>query len=511
MKKSRLHFAILNSSTAFIMSILKMGTQFASRTFFVYLLGVEFLGYNGLFTNVLSMLSLTELGIGASLTHALFKPYGEENYEKMGAYLRASKLVYRWIGIIIFILGILLIPSLPVLLKGTQVTDDVVLYFLLFLANSVVSYFFTYNRNVLIASQKNYLIEVIDFLVSTIGAIIQILILYLTRSYSNYLIAMIITTIMCNVVITIFARRELFYDLIDFKQKLQKEEIHQLKKDTLGNMSSKISTFFVFGTDNLLLSGFVGVTMVGIYSNYTLVISGITSLFSQLINPLAGTIGNLANTGNKNAYRQTYFRLYFLNYLLAYFAGLSLLYGLNPLMNLWFGKKLMLTSFTVILCVINFYLGFLRRTQWSFNNSFGLFWYQRWKALFETLLNLVLSLLFLIVFHLGVDGILLGTILSSILVVVWYEPYVIYKHVLDLPFRNFLILYGKQLLIFAIGFATSLAFKAIYPIPASFFQLSIALFIQLIPLTLIFMVFYWKDQNLRYLLNIFSRLILRRK
>lgn len=511
MKKSRLHFAILNSSTAFIMSILKMVTQFASRTFFVYLLGVEFLGFNGLFTNVLSMLSLTELGIGASLTHALFKPSAEENYKKMGAYLRASKLVYRWIGILIFMLGLLLIPFLPALLKGTHVTNEVVAYFLLFLANSVVSYFFTYNRNILIAVQKNYLIEVIDFLVTTVGALIQILILYLTKSYAYYLVTMIVTTVLSNAIITIFAKKESFYRFIDFSQKLNKTEIQQLKKDTLGNMASKIGTFFVFGTDNLLLSGFVGVTMVGIYSNYTLVINGITTLFGQLINPLAGTIGNLASTGNKVSYRHAYFKLYFLNYLLVYFAGLSLLYGINPLMKLWFGTKLMLDYNTVILCIINFYIGFLRRTQLSFTNSFGLFWHQRWKSLFEAGLNFILSLLFLTVFQLGVNGVLLGTILSSIIVVVWYEPYVIYRHVLDLPFRSFLILYGKQLFIFAIGFVASLAFKEVYPTPTSLIQLVIALMVQLFPLAFIFLIFYWKDQNLHFLLNIFSRLFSHRK
>ncbi|KRL02597.1 lipopolysaccharide biosynthesis protein [Liquorilactobacillus capillatus] len=420
--------SLVNSSVSVGAYSIRTLLGFVTRSIFINLLGVEILGLNGLFTNILSFFSLAELGIGTSIVYELYKPIVLNDKEEIKSLMRLYKNVYNAIGIIIGFLGILLVPMLPLFIKENSISGKVYIYYLLFLFNSVVSYFFTYKRSMLNADQKNYITVVNDLLFYCISVALQIILLVFFHSYTYYLIIQITTTIVSNISITFVVNRQ--YPFLKEKKvkKLSKDVIQNLKKNVVGNVSSQVGTIIVLGSDNIMLSAFVGLASVGLYSNYTLITNSVKSILQQATNAVIPSIGNLiADSTNGKSYRA--FKMYWiLNAAISYLAGVLVFAFINNFIFIWLGKKYVLpihTSFFMSLyLVILMYQGTVR----TFISAYGLFWQQRWKAMCEAFLNIVISTLLLVIFKLQIDGVLLGTIFSSACINLWFEPYIVFKY-----------------------------------------------------------------------------------
>jgi len=442
---SRTKNSVKNLSYALIGQVIGFVVSFIARIFFIQVLGREYLGLNGLFTNVLTILSLAELGVGEAITFSLYKPLAENDTRKCTMLMQVYKKVYNIIGLAILILGISLIPLLPYIIKNMPDIPYINLIYILFVVNTAVSYFFSYKRNLIIADQKRYIATFYRYLAHFIFTFLEIIYLILFKNYIGYLIIMISATLADNIMVS--RKADKMYKFLKNKEEipLDDESKKSIIKNTKAMMMHKVGGVIVNSTDNILLSMFVSLDSVGLYSNYFFVTNALNSITTHVFNSLTASVGNLFVTSdNKKAY-SVFKDVYFLNYFMYSFIAVSLLCLFNPFIDLWVGKDYLFNFDVVIIIVINFYITGMRKSVLTFREASGLFYKDRWKSVFEAIINLVASIIFAIYF--ATFGVFLGTLVSSLTVCVWVEPLVLYKYGFKEKLRDYFKLYFMYLII----------------------------------------------------------------
>lgn len=420
-----------NGSIAGLTFILSTVLSFIVRTIFVRNLGEQYLGLNGVFSSVIQMLSLTDLGMEAAFSFILYKPIAQNNHQSIVRIIRTFKKVYEGVGIIVLGIGLIIIPFLPIIIgeQGTNL-DNVLLIYLLFLANSVGSYFFTYNRTLLNSDQRNYIITLTNFWVNMVGNSLQILALIYFKSPVLFALIMFCATLTSNLLININVKK--YYPFV-FK-KYKKEELN-LDKDTkkiliknsIGGLSNKIGSMVVFASDNILISIFVNLSTVGLYANYTMITNNLTGLINRIIQPVTASIGSMKENSHDKVL--DFFKQFnLIVYSIPLFIAPQLFILLRPFIQWWLGNDYVLSQEVTILIVINLTVQVFRLPSLTFIDAYGLQWVQKWKSIFESAVNVIVSLILLILFDLGLKGILLGTIISTLVTVSWYEPYIVLKY-----------------------------------------------------------------------------------
>lgn len=206
MGKSRLHYAVLNMGISGTTTLLKMVLSFIVRTIFIYYLGSKVLGLNSLLISILTTLSLAELGIGNAIIFSLYKPVAENNWSVIKSIMNLYRKIYQILAVLIFCIGLLILPFLPMIV-GKGMIPHIKIYFLILLVNSSISYLLTYNRSLIMADQKNYVVSLIDFFMYGITSILQIAFLFFLKSYILYLVTQVVFTLLGNVILTIFVHR----------------------------------------------------------------------------------------------------------------------------------------------------------------------------------------------------------------------------------------------------------------------------------------------------------------
>lgn len=508
MQKSRLYYSLMNSSISTIVFFFKLVIQFVARTYFIRFLGVTYLGINGLFSNILSLLSLAELGIGTSIVYSMYRPIAENNQGEIKALMDLYKKAYHYIGGAVAVLGLVLVPFLKYFSKDLAATDHFVWFYLLFLGNSVLSYFFTYKRSMLIADQRTYTVNINDFLFLLFSNALQIFLLFHYQSFTIYLAVQLIFTLLGNLSISFKVDHDYPFLKTGERQTLSKLEITEIKKNVVGNMSSKIGGVVVMGTDSILISSFVGLAAVGYYSNYTMIINNVQNLCKQVTNSVTASVGNYIVSANKKQALELFKRHLFINYAMIYFATLILVAILNSFITWWIGGKFVLPSLTVGLIIFNLVIQMFRNTNFVFIDSFGLYWIQRWKSIIEAGINLVASLVLLIVFKMGINGVLLGTIISSFGYVMWVEAYYIFKYGLQEP----LTIYIKLFVFYTIPLilASVVVLLTQYFLPyTDFVSILIKMCVAVAIGIFLFVLCFFKTNEFNYLWSIVKRLIRR--
>lgn len=404
-------------------------------------MGKTYLGLNGLFTNILNILSFAELGIGTSIVYSLYKPLSEKDKRKISSLMNFFRKAYNVIGILIGILGLSIIPIMPYLIRDYSELHNVIYYYLLYLINSVGSYFFTYKRSLLIADQKEYISAINQFIFTFIQIIFQAISLLFLHSYSIYLWIAIFCTIFSNILISNKVNVQYPF-LKDYtNESISKFELKKIKKNIFGLIGSKLGSIIVRSTDNVLLSAFLGIKVVGMYSNYLLIVTSISSIINRFLSSVTSSIGNLIIESNTQHSLKVFKIHFMINLFIVGITSGCLLTSLNLFIQFWAGSLYCLDRKTVLIIVINFYIDQLRQTSITFASAYGLFVSNGKKSIIEAILNLLLSIYFLRYLHLGISGVLLGTIITNILLNSWIEPLIIYKYGFQLKntFLNFYI------------------------------------------------------------------------
>lgn len=400
--------------------------SFIARIIFVKFLSDEYLGLNGLFTNLLTMLSLVELGVGSALVYSLYKPLADGDNEKVKSLMDLYRKAYNIIGGVVLIIGILFIPFYRYLISEVPSISHLDFIYILFVLNTAISYFYSYKRSLIICDQKRYIATIYRYVFYFLLNVFQIIVLFLTHNYILYLITQVVFTWLENICISIKADR--MYTYLNDKniKKLDKKELNTISKNVRAMLFHKIGGVVVNSTDNILISKLVGLIAVGMYSNYYLITSALDTITAQFFNAITASVGNLGACTNSKKVKETFNTTFFLNYLIYGVITVCLLILFNPFIEVWLGKKYLFDFGVVLVITICFYLKGIRKTCLTFKDALGLFWQDRYKPIIESIINLVASIILGIKY--GVLGIFMGTIISTVTTSLWIEPYVLYKY-----------------------------------------------------------------------------------
>ena len=443
---TRTEHSMRNLRYALVFQTLAMVTAFFTRRVFVSVLNQEYLGLDGTFSNLLVVLSLAELGVGEAITFSLYKPLAEEDTDKVRTLMELYRRVYRVIGIGIVVLAAVLAPFLPIIIRDFPNDPEVYLIYALFVANSALTYFFVYKQSLILADQRRYLITVWRYGLWTVLYLVQAIFLRLTGNYILYLLLQLAETLLENWVLAHEADQ--LYPFLRTNapvSPLDRRNRWEILRNTKAMFLHKIGGAVVFNTDNLLLSYFVGIVSVGLYSNYLLIIKGLRNCYKMVLGAFTGSVGNLGATQSNDHIRQVYQRLNFAGSWMMGFCSVCLMVLFNPFLELWVGEAYLFSTDIVFWIVVNFYVTGMREVNQTFLNGLGLFWHMRYKSIFESMINLVVSAA--LAPSMGISGIFIGTFVSTMLTCFWVEPYILFRYAFSRSFVWYVLQYGAGTLL----------------------------------------------------------------
>lgn len=481
--------------------------SFLSRMVFVQILSSEYLGLYGLFSNILSILSFAELGVGAAIIYSLYKPLAEQNVSKIKALMKLYQRSYIAIGVAIAILGAALTPFLELMIKDMPRIPDIHIIYLMFVMNSAVSYFFSYKRSLIIADQKRYIATYYRYVFFIVLNIIQMATLLTTRNYMLYLGFQIIFTFLENLFVS--RKADSLYPYIKTKNTeiLDLETKNTIVRNIKAMMYHKIGGIVVYGTDSLLLSKFIGVVAVGLYSNYLLIINALNLVSNMIFQAVTASVGNLGATQTKE---KAFFIFKCLNLIGFWgfgFASICLINLFNPFIRIWLSEEYLFPASLVLIIVVNFYLNGMRKSVLTFRDALGLYWYDRYKPLFEASINLIASII--LVQKIGISGIFIGTAISTLTINFWVEPYVLYKYGFKTSILSYFIRYiTYTVILFFGGSVTWLICSLIHEKTVIAFVIK-AVVCFIVP-NIIFLIAFYKTKEFKYLFETLN-IELRRK
>ena len=495
-QRSRTENSIINSAMSIVTQVLTVVLNFAVKTVFIKMLNDEYLGVNGLFTNIITMLSLADLGIGIAIPYSLYKPLAKKDEHKINVLMNFYKKVYTIIGIAVLLIGLSLTPFLGLIIKDIpKNVPHLSLIYILFVIHSASSYFFVYKKFLIDSDQKGYITSRIIFTFSTLLSIIQIILLVTTKNYILFLLSSIILVIIQNIYISSKANK--LYPFIKNKtdEKLEKEDMEGIKKNVSSLFIYKVGTVIMNGTDNIIISKFIGLIIVGFYSNYVLIINSITTVLNQIFNAITSSIGNLVVTTNKKRSKEVYDNLNFANFWLYALFGVCIIVLINPFINIWIGKKYVMGFSIVFLLVLNFYVLGMQSVTNSFRNAYGLFWIAKYRPIIMVIINIVISVV--LVQFIGIEGVLIGTLVSRLLTTAWLDPYIVHKYGFEISPKSYYVDYLKYLVIFTAISIILNYFVSMITINNIFILILIAILV-VISVNVILVLLFFKTSEFNY-------------
>ncbi len=466
MSNSRTSNSLKNISASLIYQIVNFALSFISRSVFIEVLGVGYLGINGLFNDVLSMLNLAELGFGTVMTFSMYKPLAQKDYTTLTGLTHFYKKVYRIIALSIAGIGLLLVPFLPHLVNLEQEIPNLTLYYLLFLASNVASYLVTYKTTVMYADQKNYILLKYASYRNIAQSILLTLILYITENYIVFLCVQVICVYAQNFHASYIAQKN--YPYIKNKVTLPKEKTKGLFKDVGSAFIYKIAHVLITATDNTLISVLVSTEMVGYYSNYSIFIGRLTHLFGTIFSSLIASLGNLIAKESAEKRYQVFQTMQSLCLMVSGFCVSCVFILQEDLIRVWLGEEFLIGLPALIVICANFFLNVALKPILSFREAAGLFRKTKFVMLWTAGINITLSIL--LGKQWGLVGILAATTVSKLLTHFWYEPVLLFREFFQKScwIYFFDMLKGSLLMLlslFIAGFATH------WFVPSNWFEL----------------------------------------
>ena len=508
---SRIENTSKNFAFSLVATLVTSVTSFISRAVFIKTIGVSYLGASSLFTNILSMLSLTELGLGSAIAYSLYAPLAKNDIDTIKSLMRFYKNAYRVIAFVIMGAGLALIPFLDFLIKDPGDIQHIPLIYLFFLYNTIVSYLFTYKTTLLIADQRGYVLTNMTTVINVGSMVVQICVLLICKNYFVYLV----TGAIINTAQWFWINRRIFriYPFLKEKNILPLAQVERKKITT----NVKAMVFHKFGelcinqTDNIIISSIISITAVGIYNNYYMIIAIINKFAQSIFSAATASLGNLIATESKEIRYEVFKRYNFLGFWVFGWTGICLYELLTPFIQLWLGADFLIDNLTLTLVMLNYYLVGMRITVSNIKMAAGLYAQDQWVPVVQAIINLVVSIVAAI--HMGLAGVFLGTVVSGLAIPCWYRPIIVYKHTFERSPKEYFITYIKYFSVVMISLMlvkladTMLVDTVCGNVYVAF--LAKMMVCAVLPNLLICLVF-WKNHEFRYFIN-FVKTVLRRR
>lgn len=499
----------LNITSNIIVNIIKTIFSFITRTVFIYCLGKEALGLNGLFTNVISMLSLAELGVGTAINFSLYEPIAKNDEKKIGILMSFYKKIYRIIGTTVGILGIALIPFLKYLINGIEQINNVLIIYSLYLINTVSTYFISYKETLINADQKKYKLATIESISLIVLNIFQVIFLLISKNFIVYLLIQIIIQFIQRVVTNIYITKK--YKNINFcsNEKMEKKDLKLIRKNVKAMFLHKIGDYCINGTDNLIISAYLNITTVGIYSNYLTIINLLNTFIYMIYSNLTASVGNFIVTENEQRKNEILKKINFIGFVIFGFCSIILINVFNDFVVIWVGKDYCFDFIIVLFIVINFYITGMRIPINTVKTAAGLYDVDKFTPLLQSVINLAVSIV--LVKKIGLLGVIVGTTISSIAIPIWQRPYLVYKHVLKKSSKEYFASYLKYILILIITSGVTLWINGFIALKNDFIVLMIKGIVSSITFISVVYLVYKNSDEMVYIINVMNNFLYRRK
>lgn len=425
--------------------VVSLVISFFSRRIFNDVLGAEYLGISGLFSNILSILSLSELGISSAIMYNLYKPVADNDTVRVTKIINFYKQMYHIIGCTVFAIGMAIMPLIKYIVNLNEVdlpNRTLYFYYFLMLFNSAASYFFVYKTAILTADQKNYKLSIFNIIIKIILILTQIAVLLIFKSYVGYILVQIIFSLLTNVVTSSYSQRK--YPFIKGKESLEKTEKKRILFNVKDIFSYQLGSVILNNTDNILISVLDSTKMVGLYSNYCTLISTVSSFAGMIFTSLQSSIGNFVVGATEKKQHEMFKLLTFISFFLYTVGSVGIYVTIGDIIQIWFDDaSYVLSKPLLIAAVANFYICGALYPVWCYRNTVGLFNKTRNVMFVTSALNLILSVVLGKLF--GVSGILFATGISRILTTLWFEPLVLFKDFFRTGKKEIFIYFAEQI------------------------------------------------------------------
>jgi O-antigen/teichoic acid export membrane protein len=440
-KDSRTAKTLRNAKFSLAGQIIAIIAGYIWRSLFIRTMGGQYLGLNSLFTSILSALSFAELGVGSAITFNLYRTLAVGDTDRTRSFMHLYRNAYRIIGSLILVVGLSLAPFLDKIIKDIPDIPYVHWFYVIYVARSGCSYFFSYNRTIMSADQNGWINSSLDHAFDLLRQIIGIIAILLTHNYLIYLILLFALTLSENIVSTLIARHRYPYLKLPNPKPLPKEDMRQFAKKVTGLVVSKVAGSIISSTDSILISMFVGIASVGMYENYKYIISPIRAAISTIYSSARASFGHLHATESKERQVEVFYRIFFQGAMLASVGSICLLTISDPFMSWWVGKEYRLPISTVVIIVIHMYTSLMTSPIGMAHSAMGLFAIYRFRPLLGALVNLAASIP--LARRFGIAGTIGGTLVSWLLCSFPLTPNIVFRHGYNESPRGYYLRFAK--------------------------------------------------------------------
>lgn len=499
----RIKRSLKNISFALSNNILTSILGFISRTVFIYTLGQSYLGISGLLQNIFGLLAISELGLSTAIGFSLYKPLAKNDTKLISTLMSLYKKAYRVIGLVILVIGIVLYKYLDFFVQPSQQPKEIFYIYFMYLINIVVGYFLSYKTTLISSDQNGYKLVPIQIRVNTIATILQIIYLVVFKNYLGYLFIQIATSILLNFLQNRFITKEYKHINFNSKDKLPNNEVLVIKKNIFGLMASKIGEFCVNSTDNLIISKFIDLISVGIYSNYIMLRNLVNGYIGILFGAITAGFGNLVANENEEKCLEVFNILFFVSFVLYSFEAVAFMCLFNAFIKLWIGDNYLFSLPVVFVIVLNNFLTGLRMPIITMKSAAGIYTEDIWVPFGFSIVNLFLSII--LAKYFGVFGVVVGSIIGSLLTADWYRPIIIFKKVFKVSVKYY---FKKYIIYVSLGvFYMIITYKvcSYITINNEFINLICRGIMSISIPNIITLILFKKSKEFKYLLNILGK------
>ena len=453
MQNSRTANSVRNMFWGAINRAVSIAFPFIVRTIFIKVLGEEYLGLNSLYSSILQVLNLADLGFASAIVASMYKPIAEENEEEICALMNLYRKIYRIIGCAILGVGLMLTPFIDKLISGIP-PQGVNIYFLwiLYLLNTVISYlFFAYKVSLLNAHQRNDLTEKIGALCRAISSLLQIFVVVVWKNMYLY----VILTILCSVAYNLFCAIECNrkYPQYQCRGSLGKQTKNNIGRNIGALAIQKIGNTVSLSLDAVVISAFLGLTTVAIYGNYYYIISAISTFIALIYSSITASIGNSLVTETTEKNYQDFKKIFFLNTWIVGWCCICFMCLFQDFMTVWMGETLLFPITIVLTLVMRFFFEQIRKVVLTYKDAAGMWWVDKWRPMVGCIINLILNVM--LVKTIGVAGVAISTIVSYALVEMPWETRALFAHCFKKSQREYYFIMVQSIAMLVIcGFIT---------------------------------------------------------
>lgn len=440
---SRTQYSAINAISGAASQVFIILLNFVSRSVFVHFLSIDYLGIQGLFTNILTVLSFAELGIGEAMVYALYKPMKDKNHIKLAQLMKVYQKAYRYVACIVLVLGGFFSFFLSWFVgDATHISDNLQLIFFLFVLNTALSYLFSYKKSILLVDQKRFITTISHQLFVVIQIVLQIAVLYLTQNYIGFLVIQVLCTLGDNCLVTWYVNRN--YPYLSIKTNdLPSEEWKQILDNIKALALTRISGVASNGSTNIIISKILGLAAVGVVSNYLLIVNAVNGILWTGLTGITGSLGNLNVHASIVKRREIFDQMMLISFWIYSCCCICLFVLINPFIELWLGKDFLISDIIVFAIIWQIYIGGVNYPAFAFRTTLGYFVQVKYAFFSGAILTVVLSIIGGIYF--GLTGILFGVPIARLLTSEVADGYYVFKYGLQ---RSPLVYLKKYVLLF---------------------------------------------------------------